>query len=150
MMCDQRNAPYQNDAKSTSASFGVGRLRTVPLWCWCIPVVWLLSLPWVGFTAEPHWSRVHWIPFTDPADTPRDLLANIALFVPFGYSYTRHRSGRFRILEALLAAAIVSVSAESTQLFSTLRYPSATDVIAAMAGASAGAVWVSRVQKKPD
>ena len=32
------------------------------------PLVWLLSLPWVGFAAMPQWSRVHWIPFTDPAD----------------------------------------------------------------------------------
>jgi VanZ family protein len=93
---------------------------------------------------------VHWIPFTDPADAPRDLLANIALFVPFGYSYVSRRAGRFRILEALLAATVVSVSAEATQLFSTLRYPSATDVIAAIAGASAGAAWVSLVRKAPD
>ncbi len=123
-------------------------VREIPLWCWWIPLVVLLSLPWAGFVATPQWSRVHWIPFTDPADTPRDLLANIALFVPFGYSYARHRAGRFRIVEALLAAAVVSVSAEATQLFSVLRYPSATDVIAAMAGASAGA-WASRPRNAP-
>ena len=125
------------------------RLRNVPLWCWWIPVVWLLSLPWFGFTAVPQWSRVHWIPFTDPADQARDLVANIGLFIPFGYSYARSRGSRFRIVEALLAATVVSVCAEATQLFSTLRFPSATDVIAAMAGAAAGA-WVSQVRKAPD
>jgi glycopeptide antibiotics resistance protein len=138
-MCTQREARYQNDPKSTRGLFGIGRLRNAPLWCWWIPVVLLLSFPWAGFTAESQWSRLHWIPFTDPADRPRDLLANIALFVPFGYSYVRHRAGRFRILEALLVATVVSVSAEATQLFSTLRYPSGTDVIAAIAGAMAGA-----------
>ena len=56
------------------------------------------------------------------------------------------RGSRFRIVEALLAATVVSVCAEATQLFSTLRFPSATDVIAAMAGAAAGA-WVSQVPK---
>jgi len=126
------------------------RVRRVPLWCWWIPVVVLLSLPWIGFTATPQWFRVHWIPFTDPADKPRDLLANIALFIPFGYSYVRHRPGRFRILEALLAALVVSIGAEATQLFSTERYPSATDVFAAMVGASAGAALVSLVRKSLD
>jgi glycopeptide antibiotics resistance protein len=133
----------------TSAPDGIGRLRNVPLWCWWIPVVWLLSFPWVGFTVVPQWSRAHWIPFTDPADQARDLAANIVLFVPFGYSYARHRGGRFRIVAALVAATVVSVCAEATQLFSTLRFPSATDVIAAMAGAAAGA-WLSRARKAPD
>jgi len=126
----------------TRAWHGTARLRKLPLWCWWIPIVWAISLPWIGFTTEPQWSRVHWIPFTDPADKPRDLLANIVLFIPFGYSFANHRMSRFRILESVVAAALVSVCAESTQLFSTLRYPSATDVIAAMAGASAGA-WLS-------
>ena len=126
-------------------------VRRVPLWCWWIPVVVLLSLPWIGFTATPQWFCVHWIPFTDPADKPRDLLANIALFIPFGYSYVRHRPGRFRILEAALVALVVSVvGAEATQLFSTERYPSATDVFAAMVGASAGAALVSLVRNNPD
>jgi glycopeptide antibiotics resistance protein len=133
----------------TAAPAGIGRLRNAPLWCWWIPVVLLISFPWVGFTLVPQWSRVHVIPFTDPADQARDLLANIGLFVPFGYSFARHRGSRFRIVEALLAATVVSICAEATQLFSTLRFPSATDVIAAMAGAAAGA-WVSRAREAAD
>jgi glycopeptide antibiotics resistance protein len=92
-------------------------------------------------TARPQWSRVHWVPFGDPADKPRDVIANVALFVPFGYSFAGGRSGRYRIAGALLAATAVSLSAEATQLFSTSRFPSATDVSAAIAGAVAGAVW---------
>jgi glycopeptide antibiotics resistance protein len=124
-------------------AFGIGRLQGVPVWWWIV-LVWALSLPWVGFTTEAQWSRVHPIPFTDPADRLQDLAANIALFVPFGYLIVRDRGRRFGIPLAVLAATVVSLSAEATQLFSTRRYPSATDVVAAMAGAAAGAVLASR------
>jgi len=113
------------------------RIRGVPLWVWWIVLVWAISVPWTGFTPEPQWGRVHAIPFTDPADRPRDMLANIALFVPFGYSF----AGRRPWWTAVIAAAVVSLSAEATQLFGTLRYPSATDVTAAVVGAAAGALW---------
>lgn len=117
----------------------------VPLWCWWIPVVWLVSLPWKGYTKEPQWNKVHWIPFTDPADKPRDMIANVALLVPFGYSL----AGAARRRDVALAltagaAALVSVSAEATQLFGTARYPSATDVTTAVAGALAAAAWRRR------
>ena len=115
----------------------MARIRGVPLWVWWIVLVWAISVPWTGFTPEPQWERVHAIPFTDPADRPRDMLANIALFVPFGYSF----AGRRRWWTAVMAAAVVSLSAEATQLFGTLRYPSATDVTAAVVGAAAGALW---------
>jgi len=121
------------------------RLRRVPLWVWWIVLVWAISFPWTGFTPSPQWSRVHAIPFTDPADRPRDMLANVALFVPFGYSFARGR--RWWIV--VLAAAVVSVSAEATQLFGTERYPSATDVTAAVVGAAAGALWRAMDRKGP-
>lgn len=140
----------QNNSKGRGHAFGIGRLRDVPLWCWWVAVVWVVSLPWVGFTPEAQWSRVHAIPFTDPADRPRDLLANIMLFLPFGYSFAADRARPIGILRAVLAATVVSLSAEATQLFSTQRFPSATDVIAAMAGASAGAALSSRDKKAPD
>jgi glycopeptide antibiotics resistance protein len=115
-----------------------------PLWLWWIPLVWLISFPWVGFIAQPQWSRVHTIPFTDPADRPRDVAANIALFVPFGYSYAR----RGAWWKSMVVAALVSVTAEATQLFSIDRYPSATDVTAGVVGAALGAV-VARAFGKP-
>ncbi len=110
--------------------------RRISLWVWWIALTWLISLPWAGFTLVPQWSRVHWLPFTDPADRPRDFILNVLFFVPFGWSFARDR----RTVLAPLAAALVSVSAEATQLFGTVRYPSATDVLAAIAGAALGAV----------
>jgi len=113
----------------------------MPLWWWWIPLVWAVSLPWFGFTPSPQWSRIHWVPLTDPADKLRDIAVNVALFVPFGFSYAA-RSCRFgrAIAGATVAAALVSITAEATQLFSTLRYPSGTDVCAACAGAFLGVI----------
>ena len=115
------------------------RIGRVPLWVWWIPLVWIISFPWTGFTARPQWARVHAIPFTDPADRPRDFIANVALFVPFGYSFARKR----RWPLALAAAALLSLSAEATQLFCTVRFPSATDVTAAIVGAVVGAACLA-------
>ena len=115
-----------------------GGVRRLPLWVWWIPLAWVISLPWRGFTLAPQWSRVHWIPFTDPADRPRDFVLNVLFFVPFGVSLGRSQ----RMHAVALAAALVSLSAESTQLFGTVRYPSATDVTAAVIGASVGAALV--------
>ena len=82
---------------------------------------------------------MHLIPFTDPADRPRDFVANILLFVPFGWLYGRRGS----LLGAVAIAAVLSVAAEATQLFSTTRFPSATDITAALAGAALGAAAAS-------
>ena len=117
-------------------------LRRVPLWAWWIPVVFAVSFP-VGVTAVPQWHRVHAIPFTDPADKFADLAVNLALFVPFGYLWTGRRPRR---LPLVMAAAAISAGAELTQLFSTTRYPSGTDVVYAMAGALIGAAFKTRAQ----
>lgn len=115
----------------------------VPLWWWWIGIVLAVSFPWNGVAPHPQWSRVHWVPLADPADKLSDLIANIALFLPFGYSFTGRGRGGLggRILGAVAAALAVSVCAEATQLFGRHRYPSATDVTAACVGALAGAAW---------
>ncbi len=115
--------------------------HVVPLWVWWIPLVCAISVPWTGLSSHPQWSRVHPIPFTDPADRPRDVIANIVLFVPFGYSCGRGRSW----WKVVAIAAVVSLIAEGTQLFSTTRYPSATDVTAGLVGAAIGAFGSSLV-----
>ncbi len=123
------------------------RTQSVPLWAWWIGIVLAISFPWSGLVSSPQWDRVHPIPFTDPADRPRDFLANIGLLVPFGYSYARRRS----VLGAVAIAAAVSVAAEATQLFSTTRFPSATDITAAVAGAALGAAAASLAKRiSPD
>lgn len=114
--------------------------RRVPLWAWWIPVVVGLSLPVFGFTPHPQWGRVHLVPFSDPEDKPRDEIVNIAMFIPLGYLFARGRRLPRALLGAMAVAAIVSVGAEATQLFSVMRNPSATDVTMAMAGAGLGSI----------
>lgn len=110
----------------------------VPLWCWWIGLVFLLSAPWIGFTPELQWDRLILVPFSDPKDKPRDLVLNIGLFVPFGFSFLRNYRGRYRILATVAAGAVVSLCAEVPQLFSTVRHPSTTDVLAAVIGSFGG------------
>jgi glycopeptide antibiotics resistance protein len=121
-----------------------GAHHRLPAWAWWSLIVVGLSLPLFGFTPHPQWNRVHVIPFSDPDDKPRDQLANIALFVPFGYLFARGRPMPRAVLGAVMAAALVSTGAEATQLFSTRRNPSGTDVSMAIVGAAAGSVLTSR------
>lgn len=114
--------------------------RLIRLWLTWFAIVCFVSLPWIGFSTRPQWHRVQWIPFLDPADKVSDFLLNALLFVPFGFLLGwRARSGSALLLSALMAASI-SISAEATQLFSTRRFPSATDVAAAVLGALLGAL----------
>ena len=116
-------------------------MARVPLWGLWIPLVWIVSAPWVGFTREPQWQRVHPVPFSDPADKLTDVIGNVLLFVPFGYSAARRPGALRGIAFAAVAAAGVSIVAEASQLFSTERHPSATDVVMAMTGAAFGGAW---------
>ena len=124
--------------------------RLSRLWCMWFVVVCFVSLPWIGFTPYPRWERVQWVPFTDPADRPRDFVLNALVFLPFGYAVARRREPRAALALAVIMAATISISAEATQLFSTRRFPSASDVTASVIGALAGAistVWLTSSSK---
>jgi glycopeptide antibiotics resistance protein len=113
---------------------------------WWIPVVWIASFP-IGLTADPQWHRISLVPFTDPADKILDLGVNLLMFIPFGYSFAARPGGLLRLMAA---AALTSISAELLQLFSTIRYPSSTDVVYAVVGALIGAavrLWAVRARE---
>ena len=116
-------------------------VRRIPLWFWWAVVVWLVCLPWPGMTA--HADRdVQLVPFASSADRPRDVVANLLLFVPFGYLFVAaHPRRGYAVL--LAVAAAVSLVAEALQLFSATRFPSATDLLTNSAGALAGG-WCGR------
>ena len=115
----------------------------IPLWVWWIPVVLIASFP-LGLTAVPQWHRVHLVPFTNPADKVEDFVINILLFMPFGYSFARKRG----VPWLPLAAALVSGVAELSQLFSTVRYPSGTDVAYAVIGAVLGGLAATFIRPR--
>jgi glycopeptide antibiotics resistance protein len=108
------------------------------LWKWWVLVVLIISGPWFGLVRRPQWSRVNWVPFADPADKPKDLLQNVLLFVPFGWSYGSGRTRRPALAGALALAFAISALAEFTQLFSMERYPSTSDVLMAVLGTALG------------
>lgn len=112
-------------------------MRSWPFW---ILVVVAASGPWFGVVREPQWDRVTWIPFTGFGDKPRDMIANVLLYVPFGWSFVKNRSSRARVRDAMVAAALVSIAVEIPQLFYRLRDPSTTDVVMAIVGAAAGSL----------
>ena len=98
------------------------------------------SGPWYGVVREPQWSRVTWIPFHGAEDKPRDMVVNVLLFVPFGWSFAKSRPRRGATGRAVLAAGLVSIAVEIPQLLFRLRDPSATDLVMAMCGAAAGSL----------
>src|SRR5207249_750433 len=73
-------------------------------------------------------------------DTPRDIVANFLLFVPFGLSFAWSRRGVAAVRAAVFAALLLSLCVEIPQLFYRLRDPSATDVFMAMCGSAAGSI----------
>lgn len=92
---------------------------------------------------KPHvQSSPQFVPFMGAADRPRDIVANLLLFLPFGYLFAaaHPRRGYFALLAA---AAAISLGAEALQTLSPARFPSATDVVVNTAGAFAGG-WVRR------
>jgi glycopeptide antibiotics resistance protein len=97
-----------------------------------------------------HWAKVCWIPFVTPPVKMSDILANMLLYVPWGFCFARPSvpPGRSRVVIA--CAAALSVVTEATQLFSHTRFPSATDVTCNVAGAWLGAMMARARVRAPD
>lgn len=103
-------------------------------------VLWLVGwalfgFPWTTFTARPRFWRVNLMPFRWARK--RDHVLNFAYYVPLGIIGVG--LGLPSILVAVGATAL-SVLTEFTQMFSTDRFPSTTDLLLNAAGAVAGIV----------
>jgi glycopeptide antibiotics resistance protein len=78
-----------------------------------------------------------------------DVLANVALFLPFGFLYAVARQdANVPPHRIALVAVAVSASIESIQLFEVTRFASLSDVVANGAGAYVGAVLQRRVSRR--
>jgi glycopeptide antibiotics resistance protein len=108
--------------------------------------VWIVALaavtaPWADFRAQCNWAHVGWIPFQSPLQKRADIVANVALYIPFGYvAWSDHPGLARRVMVTMSTAAALSFVLETSQLFSVSRYPSTTDVASDIAGAAAGAL----------
>ena len=88
----------------------------------------------------PQWADLHLFSID-----PHDILANIAGFVPVGIVLAA-----LGPVWAVVAAALLSVFAETSQLVMLYRTPSLTDVAANVLGAILGVIVVARYNLKPE
>jgi|GEM_PF-1093165 glycopeptide antibiotics resistance protein len=112
---------------------------------WILGILGLTTMPWENYVGHSHWDLVNWIPFNDHRFAVEDLLANIALFVPFGFFLghaSRGASGKKVWSLAFLASAMLSTSVEFFQVYCHNRNPSTTDICNNVLGAALG-VWLS-------
>jgi glycopeptide antibiotics resistance protein len=125
-------------AAFVAVCFAPRRLRLL-LW---VLVILVCVVPWLSFQDHPHWMRVNWVAFSQPFRR-RDILLNIALYIPVGLFWTRGASPGLRhVLTCSIAAAVLSVATEATQIYSHSRYPSMTDIVTNTLGATIGALLV--------
>jgi glycopeptide antibiotics resistance protein len=112
----------------------------------CLTAVMLaISLPWWKFDGTPHWENVYWIPFSGPVQFhPKvifEIVGNLVLFVPVGYSFIRSVSSGIR--QPLLWAAGVglasSLSVEGYELFCQYRAIETADLLLNTTGTVLGA-----------
>ena len=101
----------------------------------------IMTLPWSDFQGQALWGRISWVPFLAPVDNLRDVVLNVAVFVPFGFLLSDRRSlnRRLGLLGILGAASLLSGIGEFCQVYSPSRFPSATDVVSNTLGAAGGA-----------
>jgi glycopeptide antibiotics resistance protein len=119
------------------------RQRKPPRWplFLAIALVIVAVLPWRSFQDHPHWGKVGWIPFVSPPVRLGDMVRNFVLFAPLGATISlRVRS--HPIATAAASAFLLSFAAETVQLYSHSRFPSATDLTMDVVGAVAAAIIV--------
>jgi hypothetical protein len=106
------------------------------------------DLPWGDFQGHTHWQTVAWIPFVSPPVRPIDVLQNVLLLVPLGFFCgVGARTASSALWRALSLGFLLSLAGEWTQLYSHLRFPSATDLAANVMGAALGAALALSVRR---
>jgi glycopeptide antibiotics resistance protein len=104
-----------------------------------------IAIPWGDFQDHTHWYKVGWIPFASAPLKKADIIRNVVAFIPFGalIVYAGDWRGRWLWPTGIVVAILLSAVAESAQLYSHMRFPSATDVTANAIGAALG-IWIAR------
>jgi glycopeptide antibiotics resistance protein len=112
------------------------------LWLvWIAIILGFTTMPWSDYVGHSHWTLVRWIPFYDHPLGVSDVLANVVLFVPFGFLLARALSGsssKTVWVVTLLTAVTLSTSVEFFQVYCHDRHASATDICSDLLGALFG------------
>ena len=112
-------------------------------------LILVLVVPWLNYRNHSHWDKVAWIPFFSKEVQLRDIVANILLYVPWGYFWVRQkRDPTRRVWPVIVFAAVLSIATEASQCYSHGRFPSATDVTCNLFGAFVGAEYARRNHRR--
>ncbi|MGI8671774.1 MAG: VanZ family protein [Luteitalea sp.] len=111
-------------------------------------IVMATTLPWSGFVGHPHWANIEWLPFSRRV-RPLDVVLNVLLFVPFGWSALRVARGPVDAAPVVSAALLLSVSVELYQVYCHGRQPTTIDVITNTLGAWLGTRLPGRSPASP-
>jgi glycopeptide antibiotics resistance protein len=122
--------------------------RRIALWLIVIAIA-AVTFPW-DWQDHSHWNKVAWVPFRTGIVRPIDLLINVTLFFPLGFLLPSN-STRSRFATALVAGLMLSTLMELTQVWSHVRFPSATDIVMNVLGSLIGAfgAWWREAQQSP-
>jgi glycopeptide antibiotics resistance protein len=101
-------------------------------------VILAATVPWTDLVGHTHWQKVQWVPFRSPPVKAIDVVANVLLYIPFGYAWLRASPFRARLWHAAALAFVLSVAVEWSQLYSHSRFPSVQDVLCDVCGALIG------------
>lgn len=110
----------------------------------------LLATTWPisDFQDHPHWFSVEWIPFTRYRRS-FDVVANVALFLPFGAAFAWGELAPHRARRAMYLGLAVALAVELSQVYTHNRIATVTDVVANTTGAWLGARWALARARRP-
>jgi glycopeptide antibiotics resistance protein len=126
------------------------RRRNTKLLLWTLLIV-ALTVPWYGLQSTPRLRAIRWNPLLSLEGRINilDVILNVGLYLPFGYWMLRpEKTTAANVGKVVAAAFVLSLAAETSQMFSRRRFPSTTDLITNTTGAWIGAM-VARARRLP-
>jgi VanZ family protein len=108
------------------------RLAMVWLASWA-----LFSFPWTSATSTPHWDRVEGPRVRWTSRIKPDHVLNLLFYLP---AAPLGSTLGWSLPIGVLAASVLSLTAEAVQVFSVDRSPDGNDLVANIAGAIIGAL----------
>ena len=123
---------------------------TMALAVWSSMIVLIGTLPLSNFVGHSHWEYIQWSVYSRQWRSMRfyfDVIANIALFYPFGLLLARRFSEHHgnNALALVGAGLLVSVCIELFQVFCHNRFPSLIDVVSNTGGTALGVATAHKV-----
>jgi VanZ family protein len=98
--------------------------------------------PWSTFVGHAHWRQVEWLPLSQGI-RPLDIVANVVLYVPFGWALGLGRARR-ATPSIVVVGALLSTSIELLQVYCHGHFPTSTDVLTNTCGTWLGATIGTR------